>query len=47
MSKFAIFDVKEWPVVKIEYNNIPKDLTEFEDYLKGFNLLYQQNRTLG
>jgi len=44
MSKFAIFDVKEWPVVKIEYNNIPKDLTEFEDYLKGFNLLYQQNR---
>ena len=44
MSKFAIFDVKEWPIVKIEYNNTPKDLTEFEAYLEGFNILYQQNR---
>lgn len=44
MSNFAVFDVKEWPIVKIKYNNIPEDSTEFEAYLEGFNMLYQQNK---
>ena len=44
MTDFAVFDVCEWPIVNVKLSGVPEDMTEFEDYLKGFDLLYQKNR---
>ena len=44
MTEFAVFDVGKWPIVNVKLSGIPEDMTEFEDYLKGFDLLYERKR---
>lgn len=44
MSEFAVFEVKSWPLVYLKLSGVPNNIEEFESYLKGFDLLYQQKR---
>ena len=44
MTEFAVFDVSKWPIVNVKLSGTPEDMTEFEDYLKGFDLLYERQR---
>lgn len=44
MTDFAVFDVRKWPIVNVKLSGVPEDMTEFEDYLKGFDLLYERKR---
>lgn len=44
MTDFAVFDVSNWPVVHVKLTGVPEDLEEFEDYLSGFDLLYDKKR---
>jgi hypothetical protein len=41
---FAVFDVKTWPIVTVTLEGEPQDSEEFEDYLSGFDLLYEKKR---
>ena len=44
MTEFAVFDVGRWPIVNVKLSGVPEDMIEFEDYLKGFDLLYEKKR---
>lgn len=44
MTEFAVFDVGKWPIVNVKLSGVPEDMIEFEDYLKGFDLLYEKKR---
>ena len=44
MSNFAKFDVRKWPTVYVNLKGSPKDVEEFEDYLQGFDMLYEKKR---
>ena len=44
MSKFAVFCLKEWPIVNLKLSGSPEDSEEFEDYLKWFEMLYEKGR---
>lgn len=42
MTEFAVFDVSKWSIVNVKLTGVPEDMTEFEDYLKGYDLLYEK-----
>ena len=46
MSEFAIFDVSKWPTVNLKLSGSPESLEEFEDYLSGFDLLYNKKKKI-
>lgn len=46
MREFAIFDVSKWPVVIIKLKGVPKDLEEFEDYLQGYQMIYEKKQNV-
>ena len=44
MVNFAVFDVTKWPVVHVKLTGIPRCVEDFEDYLTGFDLLYENKQ---